>query len=143
MKENKTFLSCVYKAFKSFGQFLPILLGIVFLMGLFKVYFSKRLISSIFTGNLIKDTFLGALIGSISTGNPITSYIIAGELQRQGISFFAITSFIVAWVTVGVIQLPAEASFLGKKFAIIRNGLSFIFSILVSIATVLTLLLIR
>jgi len=42
-------------------------------------------------------------------------------------------------VTVGVIQLPAEASILGKRFALTRNILSFIFAILVAIATVITL----
>ncbi len=142
-KKNKTFFECVYHAIKNFKQFVPVLLGILLLLGLFKHYLSKGLISSIFTGNLFKDTFLGSVIGSISAGSPITSYIIGGELQKQGISLFAITAFIVAWVTVGIVQLPAEASFLGKRFAIIRNSISFVFSILVAAVTVLTLLLIQ
>ena len=81
----------------------------------------------------------GSTVGSISAGNPITSYIIGGELLKEGISLFAVTAFITAWVTVGIIQLPAEASILGKRFALARNILSFIFSIIVAIATVLTL----
>jgi hypothetical protein len=48
-----------------------------------------------------------------------------------------VTAFLVAWVTVGIIQLPAEIMMLGKRFAITRNILSFIFSILVAIMTVL------
>jgi hypothetical protein len=50
-----------------------------------------------------------------------------------------VTAFIAAWVTVGVIQLPAEAAILGKRFALTRNALSFIFAIIVAIATVITL----
>ena len=128
-----------YKALKSFGVTLPVLLGVFLLLGLFKTYVSPQAISSVFTGELFRDTVIGSVIGSVSAGNPITSYIIGGELLKEGVSLFAVTAFIVAWVTVGVIQLPAEASILGKRFAITRNILSFLFAILVAIATVVTL----
>jgi hypothetical protein len=49
----------------------------------------------------------------------------------------------VAWVTVGIVQFPAEAGILGKRFAITRNTLSFILAIGVSIATVTTLMVIQ
>jgi len=82
-------------------------------------------------------------MGSISAGNPVTSYIIGGELVKENVSLIAITSFIVAWVTVGIIQLPAEAAILGQRFACTRNALGFILSILISIATVKTLMVIQ
>jgi len=59
--------------------------------------------------------------------------------MKEGVSLFTVTAFIAAWVTVGVIQLPIEASILGKRFALTRNVLSYIFAILVTIATVITL----
>ena len=138
-KNNQTIVASFYKAFKSFGTNLPVLISVILLIGLFKVYIPSKLISSIFTGELFRDTFFGSMIGSISAGNPITSYIIGGELLKEGVSLFAVTAFITAWVTVGIIQLPAEASILGKRFALMRNTLSFLFSILVAITTVLTL----
>ena len=85
---------------------------------------------------MVQDTLIGTLIGSISAGNPITSYIIGGELLNKGVSLFAVTAFIVAWVTVGIIQYPAEADMLGKRFAILRNVFSFMLAILVAIVTV-------
>ena len=97
------------------------------------------MITYVFTGEPFRDTLIGSILGSILTGNPITSYIIGGELLKDGVSLSAVTAFIVAWVTVGMTQLPAEVLFLGKKFALTRNLLSFIFAIIVSIATVLTL----
>jgi uncharacterized membrane protein YraQ (UPF0718 family) len=136
---TETIATSFYKALKSFGVMLPVLLGVIFLLGLFKTYITPELISSVFTGNLFRDTIFGSVIGSISAGNPITSYIIGGELLKNGVSLFVVTAFIVAWVTVGVVQLPAEASVLGKRFALARNGLSFLFAILVAIATVATL----
>ena len=84
------------------------------------------------------DILCGAGFGSILAGNPINSYVIGGELLEHGVSLFAVTAFIIAWVTVGLVQLPAEMSALGKKFALIRNVLSFVLSIAISIFTVLT-----
>ena len=112
------------------------LLGIILLMGLFRTFISSEVISSVFTGKMVQDTFIGTSIGSISAGNPITSYIIGGELLNKGVSLFAVTAFIVAWVTVGIIQYPAEAEMLGKRFAILRNVFSFILAILVAITAV-------
>ncbi len=128
-----------YRAFKNFLQIAPILLGVILLIGLFKIFVSKEMISALFTNNPLLDTVIGSVVGSISAGNPITSYVIGGELIKQNVSLYAVTAFIVTWVAVGVIQLPVEASALGRRFAISRNILSFILSILVSILTVLTL----
>ncbi|GAH89897.1 unnamed protein product [marine sediment metagenome] len=78
-------------------------------------------------------------MGSVLAGNPLTSYVLGGELLKQGMSLVAVTSFLVAWVTVGLVQLPAEAIMLGKKFAILRNIFSFAFSMLVAMTTVFVL----
>ena len=131
-----------YKALKNFGTAVPTILGVVLLTGLFNTLVSKEMISSIFRGNPVSDTVIGSVVGSISAGNPITSYIIGGELLKDHVSLFAVTAFIVAWVTVGIVQLPAEAEFLGKRFAFLRNGVSFIFSIFIGAAVVITLMVI-
>jgi len=89
--------------------------------------------------NIIFDSFIGSIIGSISAGTPIISYILGGEMLKQGISLIAVTAFLVAWVTVGFIQIPAESIILGKRFAILRNISAFVLSIIVAFATVLIL----
>jgi uncharacterized membrane protein YraQ (UPF0718 family) len=138
-QKKKNIFNSIMAAFKNFAAATPLFIGIILLLGLLRTYVPPKLISSIFKGKVFADTILGSVFGSISAGNPITSYIIGGELLKEGISFFAVTAFIVAWVTVGVIQLPAEAAILGKKFAILRNILSFVLSIAVAIGTVITL----
>jgi hypothetical protein len=97
------------------------------------------ILTSIFSGNVALDTLWGACFGSIFAGNPINSYIIGGELLKYGVSLFAVTAFIVTWVTVGLVQLPAEIAAFGKRFALLRNGLSFLLAIPVAIVTVLIL----
>ncbi len=129
-------------ALKSSGMqivnLLPIFVGVVLLIGLFKAFISKDLLSSIFSGNALLDTLYGTGLGSILAGNPLNSYVIGGEMLEQGVSLFAVTAFITAWVTIGLVQLPAEMAALGKKFALIRNALSMVLCIAISILTVLT-----
>ena len=93
----------------------------------------------IFTGNALIDPLIGALAGSVSFGIPLTSYIVGGELLLQGVSLLAVAAFIMAWATVGVAMLPLEAMYLGKRFAFARNGINFIFSIIIAILTIYTL----
>ena len=124
---------------RQFAMMLPILISVVLLIGLFNAFVPKDFLLSIFSGNPILDTFVGACFGSIFAGNPINSYVIGGELLGYGVSLFAVTALIIAWVSVGVIQLPAEIAALGGKFALIRNGLSFVMAIGIAIITVATI----
>ena len=121
---------------RQFAMLLPVLLGVVLLIGLFNASVSKEVLMSIFSGNAALDSLWGACCGSLFAGNPINSYIIGGELLRYDISLFAVTAFIVSWVTVGLVQLPAEMAAFGRKFALLRNALCFVMAIPVAILTV-------
>lgn len=121
---------------------MPILLGVLLLINLASPLLQAGY-SKLFTGNMLLDPLLGAAAGSISFGIPITSYIVGGELLKQGVSLVAVTAFIIAWTTVGVVMLPLEASMLGKRFAISRNLVNFIFSIVIATITVAAIELIQ
>jgi len=114
---------------------LPIIAGVILLVGLLKVLVPQSAFSALFSRNVAFDSITGSAIGSVLAGSPITSYIIGGEMLVQGVSLVAVTAFIVAWVTVGVVQLPAESVLLGKRFALLRNGISFVFAIIVAVIT--------
>ena len=60
-------------------------------------------------------------------------------LKENCISFADVAAFILSWITVGTVQLPAESLMLGKRFALVRNGISFVMAILVALLTVITL----
>lgn len=109
--EKKDIVSALFKAFKSFGTSLPVMLGVILILELFRTFVSKQMLSAVFTGEFLRDTVIGALIGSISAGNPVNSYIIGGELVKENVSLIAITSFLVAWVTVGIIQYTYYTSY--------------------------------
>ena len=136
---NEKLNDAMRKSAKSMYSSLPVLIGVILLIGLISSLITKSSYNILFSNHVILDSIIGSAVGSVLAGNPITSYILGGEMLKQGVSLVAVTSFMVAWVTVGLVQLPAEAILLGKKFAILRNVLSFIFAIFVGILTVLIL----
>ena len=138
-KEPNTFSQSLQNAFKMFTTIAPILLAVIGLVGLFKAYITPEMIQSLFTGETLPDTLIGTIIGAISVGQIFVSYIIGGELAANGISFYAVTAFILSFVTLGLIQLPLEYSLFGIRFTVIRNLLSFLFAMFIAFLTVFTL----
>ena len=134
MKKYKSALKNTYNNIKNT---LPVLFGIVLLISFIITIIPTSFYSNFFTGNSLIDSFLGSLIGSVAAGNPVNSYVIGVELLKQNVGLVAVTAFVISWVTVGVVQFPAEALLLGKRFALVRNIFSFISAIVISILTVL------
>ena len=130
---NKKFLQSYQKTKKTIIMTLPLVIGVVLLISLLNPLLESEWIVKLFQHNILIDSFLGSIFGSLAAGNPITSYILAGKFIEIGISLAAIVAFILAGVTVGIVQLPAESMILGKKFAILRNILSFISAILIGL----------
>jgi len=131
---KKAFLKTV----SIFRTVTPILTAILLLINLLhpllQDYYQKW-----FTGNYLLDPLIGAVAGSISFGIPITSYIAGGELLQKGVSLLAVTAFIMAWTTVGIVMIPLESSILGKRFALARNLVNFLLALCVAMCTVATL----
>jgi uncharacterized membrane protein YraQ (UPF0718 family) len=134
---NEKLKQAVIKAAKGLYKALPVLLGVILLVSLANALIPKTAYTALFRNDLFLDPLIGSALGSILAGNPVTSYILGGEMLEQGVSLLAVTAFLVAWVTVGIVQLPAESILLGKKFAIVRNITAFVFAIIVAIITIL------
>ena len=125
------------KALIGLRNVLPIIFGVLLLVSIITVIVPKSAYNYLFTGSYFLDSLIGSLLGSILTGNPVTGYILGSGFLKNGISLVAVTAFIAAWTTVGIVQLPAESLILGKRFAILRNISAFFMSIIVAIITVL------
>lgn len=133
------FKQALFGSFKSLYTILPMLLAVIGLIGLFQTVVTPKMLHAIFNGGVLHDTLAGTLVGGVSVGQPFFSYIIGGELLKEGISLYAVTAFILAWVTLGIVQLPLEWALFGSRFTIARNLLSLLFALLIAIATVATL----
>jgi hypothetical protein len=138
MPEKSLKLS-LHKTLHMFVQVLPIIIGMLLLTSLAITAFPKDISAGFFNGSPLSDAIRGAALGSIAAGHPLASYILGGELLSGGVSLFAVTALIVSWVTVGIVQLPAEAMFLGKRFAVVHNLLNFFIAIIIGLLTVTTM----
>ena len=127
------------KTLRTFINVLPLIVGMILVTSLVVTVFPEQISSGVFGNGDILDTLIGASIGSIATGHPLASYLLGGELLGGGVGLIAVTALLVTWVTVGIIQLPAEALMLGVRFAVYRNIISFIAAIVIAFLTVYTL----
>lgn len=138
-KENPSFIQILKKSAFGFISMSPMLLGVIGLVGIMQIYVTPDMLSSVFGNGMFIDTLVGTFTGAISSGNPAVSYVFGGELLEEGTSLYAVTAFILSWVTLGFIQLPAESVALGLRFTLYRNLLSFFATIIIAIATAETL----
>ena len=136
--QRPTFRKVLQKSALSFLAISPLLLGIIGLVGLFQVLVTPKMLAALFKGNGVIDTLIGTLAGATAPGNPVVSYLLGGELLKQGISLYAVSAFVISWVTLGLTQLPAEVEVFGGRFTLYRNILAFVFTMLIAMLTTLT-----
>jgi uncharacterized membrane protein YraQ (UPF0718 family) len=120
----------INKTLKNLSNSMPLIIGMMLLVSFITTIVPDSFYISLFQKGMFVNSIIGSLIGSISMGSPIVSYVLAGEFLAKGISIVAVTAFLISWVTVGIIQLPIESIYLGKKFAIIRNISAIILSVI-------------
>ena len=137
-EETLTLKKAFIKALISFISITPMLIAVMGLVGLMQVYLTPDILSTFFGYGSLIDTLVGTLAGAISMGQGMISYVVAEGLLEQGVSHYALSAFILAWITLGFVQLPAEASVFGIRFTFYRNILTLISTIIIAYATVLT-----
>ncbi len=139
MQVESTLKDSFKKTVRTFINVLPIIVGMILMTSLVVTVFPEQISAGLFGNGDVLDTLLGASIGSIAAGHPLASYLLGGELLGGGVGLIAVTALVVTWVTVGIVQLPAEAMMLGARFAVIRNIISFVAAIAIAFLTVYTL----
>ncbi|MBE0417125.1 MAG: permease [Coriobacteriia bacterium] len=119
---------------KSFLGVAPTFLAVFGLVGLLEVFVPPALIERTLgaEGGLL-SLFLGGAVGSVAAGPPVAAYPIAASLLSGGAWMPAVAAFIVSWTLVGFVSLPFEAKTFGWRFALVRNGFSFVFALVIGI----------
>lgn len=118
----------------SFWRVLPLLVAVFTLIGLFQTFFPPEIIQHWLGETSGKTSLLVAgVAGSLAIGPPLAAFPLAGSLLDAGAWPPAIAAFIVSWISVGIITLPLEASVFGVRFAVARNTLAFLSSLLIGL----------
>jgi len=121
-------------ALKSFFRILPMVVAIVILIGLILGFVPKDQISKIVGEQAgFKGILVVAMLGAILHIPSIISFPLASSLLKSGASITAVAVFITTLTMIGVVTLPIEIRELGRKIAILRNGMSFVIAIVIGL----------
>jgi uncharacterized membrane protein YraQ (UPF0718 family) len=71
---------------------------------------------------------VAGLLGSVTLIPGFVAFPAAGELLRNGAGTLQVAAFVSTLMMVGVVTLPMEISYFGKRAAIARNALALLFS---------------
>ncbi len=116
---------------ESFVKVLPLLAAIFGLIGLFEAFLPpQRIEAALGAASGWGALLAGGLVGAVAIGPPVAAFPLAGSLLSAGAWAPAVAAFIVAWISVGVVTLPFEAQVFGWRFALARNGLTFVVALL-------------
>jgi uncharacterized membrane protein YraQ (UPF0718 family) len=74
-----------------------------------------------------------SILGSITLIPGFIAFPLAAALLKSGAGYMQIAAFVSTLMMVGVVTLPMEIKFFGKKAAYLRNGLAFVFSLIVAL----------
>ncbi|SHH76559.1 permease [Clostridium grantii] len=121
------------KAKIAFMKLLPQLLGIITFVGIILAILNPKVISQIIGSNSgIFGVILAALVGSITLIPGFVAFPTAAILLHNGAGYTQIAAFISTLMMVGIVTIPVEIEYFGKKITILRNVLAFFFSFLVA-----------
>lgn len=121
-------------AVKSFLGIFPSVLTIIIVIGLILGFIPQSHISKIvgeqagFWGIIIIG-LLGAFLHIPS----LVSFPLAASLLQGGAAISSVAVFITTLTMIGMVTLPLEIRELGKKFALMRNGMSFAIAIVIGV----------
>lgn len=129
LKDKQKTLLAVKKAWRSFENILPQFLAILVIIGMMLAILSPDVISGLIgekSGWL--GTIVAAVVGSVTLIPGFIAFPLAAALLDSGAGFRQIAVFISTLMMVGIVTMPLEIKFFGKKTAILRNSLAFVFS---------------
>lgn len=110
------------------------IIGILFLIGLILTFIPPVTIKEVLgKSNLFISTVASAIIGSITLIPAFVAFPLVGSFIDAGASIVPGVAFLTTLTMVGFVTFPLEKQEFGLKFALVRNGLSFIFAIIISL----------
>lgn len=121
------------KAWKSFENILPQLLAILIIIGIMLAILTPEQISAVLgseSGWL--GVLIAAAIGSVTLIPGFVAFPLAAALLHNGAGYMQIAAFVSTLMMVGIITMPLEKQYFGKKAMIARNAAAFVFSLLVA-----------
>ena len=134
VKDKQKTKMALKKAWKAFENILPEFLVVILLVGFLLAILNPETISKIIGAESgWFGVILAGIIGSITLIPGFVAFPTAAILLENGAGYMQIAAFISTLMMVGIVTLPVEIKYFGKRISIIRNVLAFFFSFIVAI----------
>jgi uncharacterized membrane protein YraQ (UPF0718 family) len=134
LKNRQKTRMAMNKAFKSFENILPQFLVVLILVAVCLSVLDTETIS-LFLGK--NSGFLGvlvaSLVGAITLIPGFVAFPAAAALMQGGAGVVQIAAFVSSLMMVGVVTLPLEIKYFGRRAALLRNLLAYIFSLIAAV----------
>lgn len=103
------------------------------LVGVILALLNSQVISKIIGNNSgWFGVVLAAVVGAITLIPGFVAFPMAAMLLENGAGLMQIGAFVSTLMMVGVVTMPVETKYFGKKLAILRNLFAFVFSLIVA-----------
>lgn len=130
--KNKTKQS-LKKAWKSFDNILAQMLGLITSIGIIIAFLSPETISKFIGGSSgWYGVVAASIVGSITLIPAFVAFPMAAILLQNGAGYMQLSAFASTLTMVGILTLPLEIRFFGRKFAFLRNLMAFLFAFFVA-----------
>ncbi|MCL6087929.1 MAG: permease [Actinobacteria bacterium] len=130
IKSRQKTKQALLKAWNSFKNILPMLLGVILLIGLILSILDTNLISRIIGEKSgVLGVLLASVVGSVTLIPGFIAFPTAALLFEGGAGYIQIAAFVQTLMMVGIVTLPMEIKYFNKKVAVLRNVLSLVLSI--------------
>lgn len=108
--------------------------GIIMLIGIVLTFFPPEMITSYLSGQReAVATVMAASVGSVTLIPAFIAFPLIEQLMNSGVSMMVSVAFLTTLTMVGFVTFPLEKQEFGLKFAVLRNGFSFIAAIVIAI----------
>lgn len=135
---NRTRLA-LRTSLKSLRALLPVLMGMVALIGFVLAALPPTLITELFQTHSLAGYALVALVGTVITLPGPVAFPLAGTLLKHGAEYGLLATFITTLTMVGTVTAPAEIAHFGKRFTLVRQVVSLILAIAIGMTMAVVL----
>lgn len=133
-RDRKKTKMALKKAWKAFENILPQFLSILLIIGLMLAILTPEMISSVIGQESgWKGMALAAILGSVTLIPGFIAFPLAAALLFNGAGISQIALFVSTLMMVGVVTLPIEIKYFGKRVALTRNFLALVMAIAVAL----------
>lgn len=134
LKDRRKTGEALKVAGRSLVRLGPSVGAVVLLIGAILGFLPDGTVSGIIgSGSGFGSTLVVALFGAVMYMPALVAFPLAGSLLAEGASVTAIAAFITTLTMVGMVTLPVEIRILGRKLALLRNGLSFVAALIIAL----------